>query len=139
MPQEFSDSISETIARSVLDSAFNTDADPKALFSLGFEKFSTKTHVINVDKGFFTPGEAPNIDQQLLLIVGEISEAHDAYRNNNANDDKLPDRLGLEVELADAVIRIMNLGRQAGLDIAGAIIEKTEFNALRPHKHGKSF
>lgn len=98
-----------------------------------------QTHAINVEKGFFTPGEAPNVDQQLMLIVSEIGEAHEAYRKGNAKDDKLPDRPGLEVELADAVIRIFNFGRQAGLDIPGAILAKTEFNNSRPFKHGKSF
>lgn len=110
----------------------------EANFQSSWEKFTDRTHGINIDKGFFAPGEKPNIDQQLMLIVGEVSEAHEAYRSD-AMDDKITTRKGLEVELADAVIRIMNLGRQAGLDIPGAIIEKTAYNATRPYKHGKKF
>lgn len=46
-------------------------------------------------------------------------------------DDKLPHRPMLEVELADAVIRIADLCGFLGLDLAGAIIEKIAYNANR--------
>jgi len=37
----------------------------------------------------------------------------------------------LEVELADAVIRIFDMSGGLGLDVAGAIAEKLIFNATR--------
>ena len=46
-------------------------------------------------------------------------------------DDKLPHRPMLEVELADAVIRIFDMGGGLGLDIPGAIAEKLAYNAGR--------
>ncbi len=50
-------------------------------------------------------------------------------------DDKLPHRLMVEVELADAVIRIADLAGALGLDLGGAIAEKLEYNRNRPdHK-----
>jgi NTP pyrophosphatase (non-canonical NTP hydrolase) len=50
-------------------------------------------------------------------------------------DDKLPHRSMIEVELADAVIRIADLAGALGLDLGGAIAEKMAFNAVRPdHK-----
>jgi hypothetical protein len=53
----------------------------------------------------------------------------------NLMDDKLPHRPMREVELADAVIRIFDLAGAYGMDIAGAIVEKMAFNAVRPdHK-----
>ncbi len=53
----------------------------------------------------------------------------------------------VEVELADAVIRIFDLAGALGLDVAGAITEKMEYNLNRAdHKlenrskeNGKSF
>jgi hypothetical protein len=47
-------------------------------------------------------------------------------------DDKLPHRPMREVELADAVIRIFDLAGAYDLDIAGAIVEKMQFNQVRP-------
>jgi hypothetical protein len=46
-------------------------------------------------------------------------------------DDKLTHRPMLEVELADAVIRIFDLAGGIGLDVAGAIAEKLLVNATR--------
>ena len=71
-----------------------------------------------------------NIPEMLCLIHSEISEAMEAHRKN-LMDDKLPFRKGVEVELADAVIRIMDLAGGLDLDIAEAIIEKMQYNANR--------
>lgn len=71
---------------------------------------------------------------KLMLTVSELSEAMEGDRKN-LMDDKLPHRPMREVELADAVIRIMDLAGAYGMDIGGAIAEKMAFNAHRPdHK-----
>lgn len=76
----------------------------------------------------------PNIGEKLMLIVSEVSEAMEGARKN-LMDDKLPHRKMIEVELADAVIRIGDLCGRLKLDLGGAIAEKLEFNAIRPdHK-----
>lgn len=46
-------------------------------------------------------------------------------------DDKLPHRPMLEVELADAMIRILDLAGGMKLDLAGAMLEKMKYNATR--------
>lgn len=46
-------------------------------------------------------------------------------------DDHLPDRPMIEVELADAVIRIADLAGYLGLDLGGAIMAKLEYNRRR--------
>jgi NTP pyrophosphatase (non-canonical NTP hydrolase) len=71
-----------------------------------------------------------NVPEMLCLIHSEISEALEGYRKN-LMDDKLPHRPMLEVELADTVIRIADLCGGLKLDLAGAILEKLEYNAKR--------
>lgn len=70
------------------------------------------------------------IPEKLLLIHSEVSEACEAHRKG-LMDEKLPHRSGLEVELADAVIRIMDLAGALGLDIGGAMAEKLRYNKGR--------
>ncbi len=71
-----------------------------------------------------------NVGELLCLVHSEISEAMEGHRKN-LPDDKLPHRPMIEVELADAVIRICDIAGGLGLDIAGALIEKVAFNAKR--------
>jgi NTP pyrophosphatase (non-canonical NTP hydrolase) len=80
------------------------------------------------------------------LIHSEVSEAVEGDRKS-LSDEHLPHRPAREVELADAVIRIMDLAGGYDLDVAGAIVEKLRFNAQRiDHKiverrkqHGKTY
>lgn len=71
-----------------------------------------------------------NIGEKLMLIVSELAEAMEGHRKN-LMDDKLPHRPMLEVELADALIRIFDLAGGLGLDLGGAFEEKLAYNATR--------
>jgi hypothetical protein len=71
-----------------------------------------------------------NIGELLCLVHSEVSEAMEGARKG-LMDDKLPHRPMLEVELADAVIRIFDMAGGLGLNLPGAIAEKLAFNAGR--------
>lgn len=74
------------------------------------------------------------VSQKLMLAVTELAEAMEGDRKN-LMDDKLPHRKMFEVEIADVIIRAMDLAGAANFDIGGAIAEKMAFNAHRPdHK-----
>lgn len=71
-----------------------------------------------------------NIGEKLMLIVSEVAEGMEGHRKD-LMDDKLPHRKMLEVELADALIRILDLAGFLQYDLAGAVIEKLAFNQQR--------
>lgn len=60
---------------------------------------------------------ARDYDEMFMLIVSELSEAMEGDRKN-LMDDKLPHRRMLEVEIADAYIRVLDL---AGHDFLGQL------------------
>lgn len=87
-----------------------------------------------------------NKGELLCLIHSEISECLEGIRRN-APDAKLPHRSAEEVELADALIRILDYAAGFGLDLNGAFHEKMAYNRQRAdhsleHRrgtHGKKF
>ena len=130
----------------------------EAQFVHSFSELAKQVHLNAVDKGFWDnrrrlEGEALTdggiesytfasqcIDAAALaLIHSEVSEALEASRHGNPPDDKIPDFTGVEAELADAIIRIMDLAEARGWRIAEAIVRKAKYNSGRPYLHGKSF
>lgn len=84
--------------------------------------------------------EEPREDGTLIaLIMSEAAEALEALRKGNGPDEHCPQFSGAEVELADVIIRIMDMAEARGWNVAGAIVAKHEFNKSRPYKHGKEF
>lgn len=71
-----------------------------------------------------------NVGEMLCLVHSEISEAMEGHRKNKM-DEHLPDRKSIEVELADAVIRIFDIAGGLGLDLGPAIAEKLKYNSQR--------
>ena len=87
-----------------------------------------------------------NKGELIALMHSELSECLEGIRKN-LNDEKLPHRSQEEVELADAVMRIFDYAGGFDLDLAGAIVEKFNYNATRQdhskdsrrHTNGKKF
>lgn len=70
------------------------------------------------------------VPTKLMLTVSELAEAMEGHRKG-LQDDKLPHREMLDVELADAAIRIFDLAGALGFDLGATIAEKLAFNATR--------
>lgn len=74
--------------------------------------------------------EDSNKAEKMMLMVSEISEAMEGNRKD-LMDDHLPHRKMEEVEMADAIIRILDYCAEFNLDIGGAIREKFLYNMDR--------
>ncbi len=70
------------------------------------------------------------VAQKLCLVHSEVSEAMEGHRKG-LMDDHIPSRSMLEVELADALIRIFDLAGAMKLDLGGAMAEKMAYNRQR--------
>jgi NTP pyrophosphatase (non-canonical NTP hydrolase) len=86
-------------------------------------------HKAVAQKGFETTWE--KLPEKLLLVVTEIAEATEALR--------VHDRAGVREEIADTIIRLLDISGALGIDIAEEIARKLTINQLRPFKHGKAF
>lgn len=67
---------------------------------------------------------------KIALMHSELSEALEGLRKDQM-DDHLPHRKMVEVEFADAIIRILDTAEFMGLDVGAAVVEKLAYNAQR--------
>ena len=87
-------------------------------------------HCYNQSKNAGWHDNPREVGTMLMLIVSEVAEAMEGDRKDLI-DDHLPHRKMIEVELADAVIRIADLAGKLNLDLGGAIQEKLAYNLNR--------
>lgn len=71
-----------------------------------------------------------NVGELIALCHAELSEALEGHRKDS-QDEHLPHRKTLEVELADLLIRVFDLAGGLKLDVGGAFEEKMVYNQHR--------
>jgi NTP pyrophosphatase (non-canonical NTP hydrolase) len=104
-------------------------------FAKTFNDMQTAVHNTALEKGWWEKDRSGG--ELIALIHLEVSEALEAIRVGNPPSQKLDGKFTqAEEELADVIVRIMDMAEYHGWNIAGAVLAKAEYNKTRPHRHG---
>ena len=110
-----------------------------AKFTVNFNAVAKLAHQMAKDKGFWDTGSGTSTEThaiKLALIHTELSEALEALRLHDPPSDKLPGVSNFADEMADVVIRVMDLCESRSIPLGSIIMKKLECNMGRKHKHG---
>ena len=110
-----------------------------------FEQMCEMAARTNREKGLRTKDDKPDfygLMTCLALITSEVGEAIEVVQKQGlrGRDQKClsnyKSRIDFAHELADIMIRTMDVADLAGIDLFAAVIQKLHLNANRPHKYG---
>jgi len=104
------------------------------LFVNSLNAVSKQIHDTAIEKGWWKADR--NTGELIALCHSELSEALEALRHGNPPDDKIPQFSGAEAELADCIIRILDMAVAREWKIAEAVLAKMAFNSGREYLHG---
>lgn len=74
------------------------------------------------------PNNPNKLGTKLMLVTTELAEAMEAIRHH--------DRANLEEELADSLIRILDMAAGLGIDMDTVVNRKLAINSQRGYRHG---
>ncbi len=109
-----------------------------------WDSMDTAIELVNVDGGFPLTAKATKdafIAQKIALIMSEAGEALEAMRKPDyeGNGYGIGQKDSFSDEIADTIIRLLDLCGELNIDIDAQIKWKMQHNASRPPKHGKEF
>ncbi len=82
--------------------------------------------------------KSDNTRWKIALMHSELSEALEADRKS-LNAEHIPGFTGVEEELADVIIRVLDFAGHHQLRLGEALSAKIAYNLTRPFKHSKAY
>ena len=113
-----------------------------------FNNLATDLYETSAKNGFWHIDEISEfaiVPIKLALIADEVSEALKVHRDEftdtleNVNNMTAEQESEFTEELADIIIRTLDLAGGLGLNIGDSIVAKAEKNKTRPFRHGKRY
>ena len=124
---------------------------------MDIQDWQKKIYESNKAKGFWD--EDRNVGEMLMLVTSELGEAIEAHRKGRfadmedfsirgidrsctedfVNDFEYDIKDTFEDEIADAVIRLLDLAAGLNINLERHISLKMQYNETRPYKHGKKY
>ena len=106
------------------------DTDPLPFIAAGINAAQDYVYAQNREMGWWDNVTDETVPVKLCLIHSEISEAMEGHRKG-LMDDHLPDLPMIEVELADAMVREIDLGGHLGAKLGTTFVRKLIYNKAR--------
>lgn len=110
---------------------------------MNIKDLQKEAHAIATEKGWHD--EPRSVGDLIALCHSELSEALEDYRAGHmytwhsqgmAGECKTPKPNGFPIELADLIIRVVDMAKHLGIDLEEAIKIKMAYNRGRTYRHG---
>lgn len=94
-----------------------------------------EVHDLAVSKGWYDSNRS--VGDMIALCHSELSEALESYRSHGLDEWTEGDKPeGFGIELADCIIRILDMSESLGINIQRCVSVKHAYNKTRPYRHG---
>lgn len=114
---------------------FHLEEFNETSFLREIKSLAQKVHAQVVRCGFWEEKEKRNKGELIALLHSELNECLEAIRKNNPPDDKIPEFSGVEAELADVILRVLDMSEAFGYRIGEAMLAKVKYNETRSYKY----
>jgi len=120
-------------------------SSPQRFLGALFEVMGDQICQTNRDNGWYD--KPCSFVERLALLHSEISEALEEYRSPHpepfsyqemtVGGSTIPKPIGVPSELADVLIRLLELVHVEKIDLARATVAKMSYNKTRAYRHGQ--